>query len=292
MPVFNEEKLIPSVLANLLPHIDELVIVDGSPQGPSTDRTAEIIRDIGANKIVYRSSKYVLPDGAWDCATQKNTGLSLASGEIILSLSADMLFHNLEFLVELLNADEAHKLFFVPTAEFWLDTSSIRLYSPDGDFLTVPSQILQPVAFSKSLRPVYQQDAALRIQGIRLDQRLLVPSTTKFHLGWIRSFPQQVEKHINHVKQHRWGEHGENLLRGEKRDLELWAILHVLSYRSIPHVPIKCDLPKEMDSLMDMKFNDDSERIMQEFEQEYGISVLKLRAKNEVIDRKIRVVNG
>jgi hypothetical protein len=291
MPVFNEEKLMPSVLPNILPHVDELVIVDGGPQGPSTDRTSEIIRDTGGEKVVYRSGKYVLPDGAWDCATQKNTGLSLCSGDIVLLLSADMLFYNLEFLAEILRTNESHKLFFVPTMEFWLDTSSIRLYSPDGDYLTVPSQILQPVAFSKTIRPVYQTDAALRIQEIRLDQRLLVPSTTKYHLGWIRSFPQQVAKHICHVQQHRWGDHGENLLRGEKRDLELWAILHVLSYRSIPHVPIQCNLPKEMESLMDMKFNDGSERVMQDFEQEYGISVLKLRSKQEVSDKKVRVVN-
>jgi len=268
-----------------------LVIVDGGPNGPSTDSSAEIIKGFG-DKITYRSGKYVTPDGAWDNATQRNTGLSLANGDFVIMLSADMMFDNLEYLTNIMRENTEHKLFFCPTVEFWLDTKSVRLYSPDGDYLTVPSQILQAIAYSKSVRPVYQPDGALRINDIRLDQRLIVRSTTKFHLGWIRSFPQQVAKHIGHVQQHRWGEHGESLLRGEKRDLELWAILHVLSYRSIPHVPLRCKMPKEMDALIDMKYNDESERIMQEFEQEYGISVLKMRSKQEASERKVHVVNG
>ena len=291
MPVFNEEQLLPSVLANIMPHLDELIIVDGGPSGPSTDKSAEIIKSFG-DKITYRSGKYVTPDGAWDCATQRNTGLSLTTGDFVIMLSADMLFDNLEFMANQMRNDTEHKLFFCPTVEFWLDTRSVRLYSPDGDFLTVPSQILQAVAYSKTIRPVYQPDGALRIQEIRLDQRLIVKSTTKYHLGWIRPFPQQVAKHICHVQQHRWGEHGESLLRGEKRDLELWAILHVLLYRSIPHVPIVSVLPKEMEALMGMKYNEDSERIMQDFEQEYGISVLKMRSKQEIAERKVHVVNG
>ena len=43
MPVFNEEKLLPYHLELAVPFVDEIILVDGSPMGPSTDGTKDLI---------------------------------------------------------------------------------------------------------------------------------------------------------------------------------------------------------------------------------------------------------
>jgi len=63
--VYNEELLVESALRSIYPFADEIVVVDGSPIGPSTDRTAEKAANVGprvkvvsgtfANKIDQRN---------------------------------------------------------------------------------------------------------------------------------------------------------------------------------------------------------------------------------------------
>ena len=42
MPVYNEAKILPTHLW-LADTLDEIILVDGSPFGPSTDETAEVV---------------------------------------------------------------------------------------------------------------------------------------------------------------------------------------------------------------------------------------------------------
>ena len=138
---------------------------------------------------------------------------------------------------------------------------------------------MQVVAIDKSLHPIFLQDGSLKVDEAKLFERVLVPQTTKYHLGWIRPFKQQVDKHIRHVNERRWGEHGDRLLKGAKVELELWAVVHVLGYNQIPSVPIEVKLPQEMESFADMRYTAGSERVFDEFEKKYGTSVLKMQAK-------------
>ena len=142
MCVYNEEKLLPHVLANISEYVDEIVIVDGRAEGESTDGTAEIAN--GCDKVIYKSGKYNTIDGAWDFGLQRNTGINSASGDYLMFISADMFFMNLELLREAVDIGRS-KILFCGTIEFWLDTRSVRLYSADADPLTVPSPILEPI---------------------------------------------------------------------------------------------------------------------------------------------------
>ena len=228
--VYNEEKLLPAVLANIEPYVDEIIVVDGSSEGPSTDSTAEVVKSSG-DKVIYKSGTFRQPNGAWDRSAQYNAAITVAIGDIFMFLSADMLFSNMEQLREVIESKNSFKLFFTSTIEFWQDTNHMRLYSVQGDLLTIPSSIMQVVAVDRSLKPIFQQDGSLKVEEARLFERVLVPQTTKYHLGWIRPFNQQVAKHIRHVTEGRWGEHGEKLLKGAKVELDLWAIVHVLGYK-------------------------------------------------------------
>ena len=104
-----------------------------------------------------------------------------------------------------------------------------------------------------------------------------MPECAKLHLGWIRPFREQVEKHVRHVKQRRWGEMGDELLKDETgRQVRSWAISHVLGYPQIPYVDYIGTHCEGFDSVDGMKYNQGYEKVLQEFEDEYGISVFKM----------------
>ena len=273
LPVYNEEMLLPYTLANIEPYVDEIIVIDGSPDGPSTDKTAAIASKFA--DVVYTDGRFRTLDGAWDMVLQRNTGIKQATGDILLFISADMIFKNMELLREAIDGIDSHKLFFCTTVEFWLDTRHIRLYSGDGDALSVPSGVLQAVAIDTHFNPYYEADGRLVVSAVAESERILVPETIKFHLGWIRPFASQVKKHIDHVKQHRWEQMGEELLAIGDQALERWAITHVLSYPQIPHVDCESKWFSEIESLRDMAYNDGAQEIVSQYEQDYGSSVLK-----------------
>jgi hypothetical protein len=276
LPVYNEERLLPLVLANIEPHVDEIVIVDGGPEGPSTDKTAEIYKSFG-DKLIYRAGTFKASNGSWDMGLHRNTGISNATGDVLLLLSADMLFSNLVALREAILGDTAHKLYFCPTIEFWLDINHIRMYAADADPTTIPSGIMQVAAIDQSLEPYFNDLGGLELSDATPEQRLLVPDCTKLHLGWIRPFEQQVEKHVRNVRQGRWADIGKKLLEDETgRELRAWAIAHVLSYPQIPAVDRAGDLTSCFDGLADMKYNEGYQQVLEDFERQYGISVFKL----------------
>lgn len=276
MSVYNEAKLLPHVLKNIEPHVDEIVIVDGSPDGPSTDNTKAIAKE--CPKVQYHSGTFKAIDGAWDMGLQRNTGISTAKGDLLFFLSADMLYTNLHALRAEAERDK-HRIYFCPTIEFWLTTRSLRLYSADGDILSVPSNILEPMAIDRELNPYCEGDGRFNLDAASMSHRVILSQTFKYHLGWVRPFRQQVAKHIRHVRQHRWGEAGEKLLRGSERGLEQWAMLHVLSYAQIPSIDYFGTLPEEMDALVDMKYDDGADEATQDFEKRYGVSIFKLRER-------------
>jgi glycosyltransferase involved in cell wall biosynthesis len=278
MNVYNEERFLPAVLRNIVPHVDEIVAVDGSAEGPSTDKTAKILK--AEKKVVYKSGKFVLPDGGWDASTQRNTGTSLATGDVLIFLSADMLFYGLADFRELIDGTD-YKLYFTSTIEFWQDSRHLRLYSDEGDKLTVPSTILQVTALDRSLSPVAETGFSMRTNDADVAERVLMPSVIKFHLGWIRPFAEQVEKHIRHVQQGRWGEYGDSLRKGKFRDLKLWAILHVLGYNQTPSVAYAGPVPEEMADFAEMKHLAGYQEIARDFEKEYGVSVLQMQTRGK-----------
>jgi hypothetical protein len=273
MNVLNEERLLPHVLNNIEPYVDEIVVVDGGPEGPSTDATGEIAK--AQEKVVYLSGKYATRDGAWDMATQRNTAISSATGEVLLLLSADALFMGLDIFREAVEENK-HKIYFCPVVEFWRDITSIRLHTGDGGLLTLPSGILEPIAIDRTLSPYHESEGGLNVESVVARHRVLLSQTTKFHLGWIRPFSEQVAKHIRHVKQHRWAEQGERLLKGSDRGLEQWAMLHVLGYANNPAVAYMGRLPDELDGLRDMRYDEGMDEATAGYQSRYGESIFKI----------------
>jgi glycosyltransferase involved in cell wall biosynthesis len=274
MPVLNEEKLLPALLANIESHVDEIVIVDGGPDGPSTDNTGEIARS--HEKVVYESGKFATFEGAWDESTHRNTAIARASHDVLLLISADMFFLGLENLAIATERASA-KIFFCTTLEFWCDTNHLRQHENLGTPTWLPAGILEPIAIDRCFNPYWDDNGSLVLSDAVVEDRLVIPQLTKFHLGWIRPFRQQMNKHIRHVKQHRWDKQGEALLRGGQRSLEQWAIFHVLNYPKTPAVSYHGWFPEELELLKSMKPEDGSNEVLTEFEEQYGMSVFKMK---------------
>jgi glycosyltransferase involved in cell wall biosynthesis len=274
MPVYNEERLLPVSLSNISPFVDEIVIIDGGPDGPSTDGTAEVIREF-SQPIVYKTGTFRMATGGWDAGLQRNTAVANSTGDVLLFASADMVFHNLGLLRRIIDEETAGKIFFCSTLEFWLDKENLRLYSADGNTpLSVPAPILEVAAVDRSLQPSFDENGKLMLAGALSEHRCEVPQTFKFHMGWVRPFAQQVAKHLRHVRQGHWGEHGDKLLaRGEKA-MEAWAITHVLSYPQIFSIRYGGQLPEELDGL-EVNYNTGYKEVLDNYEKKYGVSVFR-----------------
>ena len=107
IPAYNAEPFIretlDSVLAQTYWNLEILVIDDGS-----TDRTGECVEAYG------RRVRYLLQENSGGAARPRNTGLSLASGDLIVFLDADdvMLADRIEREVEFLMAHPRAGLVF------------------------------------------------------------------------------------------------------------------------------------------------------------------------------------
>jgi len=64
MPAYNEELIIGSAIKSVYDYVDRIFVVDGSKEGPSTDRTAEKARAVGP-KVEVISDTFVADDNSW-----------------------------------------------------------------------------------------------------------------------------------------------------------------------------------------------------------------------------------
>lgn len=270
IPVLNEEQFLPVILENINQRVDEIVIIDGGPDGISDDNTKEIAESF--DNVIYYSDVFRSSTGAWRAAQQKNTGLAKASGDIFILISADVYFSNFEILIETIQSSPDSSIFFVNTTEFWLDINHVRLTSGGNNLYTVSEGMCQAVAFDKLLQPYYDDLGSLVLKEPSPSSRMFVNAVTKYHLGWIRDFNNQVNKHVRHVKQLLWGDHGDKLLADGDQALKQWAIMHTLGYGESQYIKRGGRLPEALEPFSEMKYNTGYNEILNKFEQEYGVT--------------------
>jgi len=248
MPVYNEEAFIEQSLRWVLEYIDEAVIVDGSPTGPSTDRTPEIIESYiqkYPKRIRYMTGKYALPDGSWDESTQRNSGLSQVTGDYLLLHCGDMIYDkkDIEMLCNAVRTFPERKVFYCLFIEFWLDEEHVRLYG--GGEGTLNEWFKLPVIgdvpiISMELRPYFHHGPHLDLAEVTSEDYLFLPHAFRYHYGWISGFEAQVEKHIRNITMGAWGEPMEHVRQAGDMAIAAWAIRHVMGYKddacSFPYI--------------------------------------------------------
>ena len=128
---FNEEKNIVSLLNNLYPIFDEIVIVDGI----SLDKTIGLIEKyktnidvVGKIKLHLFSQVATRYSGSWQQSSQRNLALERVNGDWIFCIDADeRLDGNARMRLENAAADDSVLAWALPTFHYWETEDQIRI---------------------------------------------------------------------------------------------------------------------------------------------------------------------
>ncbi len=235
VPVYNEEDMLRQSLRDPLKYVDEAVILDGSPNGPSTDGTRQIIADYEVQypgKIKYLSGTYRMPNGSWDESTARNLTLANINSDFMIPHCGDMIYgdRDIEILCDAIRTYPEKRVFYCWFLEFWLDQSQIRLY-PYMEWFTFPTiGDLNAIAMDSSIQ--YENGPHIIIPESYKNQHnhLPLPNINRYHCGWISGFLKQVEKHYRNITMGQWGEGMNELRNSSPEKIMAWSINHVLGY--------------------------------------------------------------
>ena len=261
MLVYNETTFLRHSLPSIVPFVDEVVVVDGSPEGPSSDDTAAVVHRICGEKLKYLSGVYSDESHMWDRRAQFSAGLEAVTSEVVVPLSADMIVSPLDSLRDI-PLPPWVKVVYCPLVEFWMSPQYVRVSGED-----------HPPPQGSSWYVLVAQTSVLKsspdLSELPPESKVFLHDVINYHFGWIRPFREQVAKHMRHVKQGSWSREGELLRVAQSGFLEAWAIRHVLEYPSAPHVPSPPQLwlPEE---LAKMSCFDGQDEVLKQFEKEFG----------------------
>lgn len=216
IPVNNEEDIIAQCLCRIEHYVDEIVIIDGSPNGASTDGTIDILHRF--EKVKYLSKQYARGQ-AWDREAQLQDGLKACTSDYCMFISADMMVEDMGIVRDTFDAGKIDFL-YVGMINFWYDIQHVR---SDPDIINWRLLVF-PVKYGKE----YISKGKIKLPN--KSRTVNVVSSMIYHLGWIRPFASQVAKHIRHVYNGSWGETGFKLMQLGEDAIEAWAIHHVLNY--------------------------------------------------------------
>jgi len=269
MPIYNEERLLPLHLKLASPYIDEIILVDGSPSGPSTDKTRDLIDEGNYDNVRVLEGTFELKDrpGGWDKSAQIRVGVEKAKGNLLIITSCDCIYGDYESLVETINRCPNGKVYYCFAREFFIDTTWVRLIpSP------YPLPLVGPVIFRRRL---FAPEGNAFYDENLIDQReyVYLQDEKKFHYGWVSSCGKQVAKHVRNVKSGHWGEQGEQLLDRGQDVLDAWAIMHVSNYAQEIVFPYIADGGHPFDSL-EFSYMDDFDSVLAEFQEKHGKSYI------------------
>lgn len=236
LPVYNEGIFLKYSLQNTIKYVDEIVIVDSSPTGPSTDNTKNIIDAFDVlypKKIKYFSGTFRRDTGAWDESGSRNLALSKVSGDVLMPHCGDMIYTESDFeqITDIVRHYKDKRIIYCLFVEFWMNQNYVRLYGGHAMEAWFPVLAISDIPFiDMSLVEEYFDGPNLRIGSYVNDDFLFVPNVFRYHYGWVSGFDTQVRKHIRNVTMGAWGEAGEPILALGEAGIANWAIHHVLDY--------------------------------------------------------------
>lgn len=220
MQVYNEERCLPCSLRGLLPVVDEVVIVDGGPYGPSTDKTADIVdhyKCMYPDKIKYLAGTYLRDDLAWDEMKQLNDGLARVTGDYVMRTAADVVYDqpDVQMVRDIVERFPGKKYFYCPIIDFGGDTDHIILEGRTKQEESLVRELCSPEPAA-----VVSMDVNFRAVEIGADRRfgtvadidynrdiLYMPHVKRYHYAYVKPFAFQVEKYIRLIYKKDHGDH-------------------------------------------------------------------------------------
>jgi len=205
IPCFNEEEGIALVIPSLPDSVDEVIIVDNN----STDRTAEVAKELGARVVFEKKKGY---------GAAYKAGLPAVTGDITVTMDGDGTYA-VEQVEECIDHLLDKGLDFVSASRFPLkDKNAMNFSNKVGNWiLTVGTLILfaHAIQDSQSGMWIYKSDIYpklnLKSDGMPLSEEIKIAAIR--HPG-IKFDEYNVNYHprIGEVKLNKWKDGFENLL--------------------------------------------------------------------------------
>lgn len=281
MQVWNEELCLPCALAGLLPVVDEIVISNGGPHGPSTDGTKAIIVsaiDSYPDKIVYLEGTYLREDGAWDEARQVNEGIAHITGDYMMRTAADIIFDEADVVMirDIIERFPDKRFFYSPLIDFGGDTDHIILQGHMAVEEALPREIVQAdgCIWSMASNPHAAEVGERKLYGMVADidweqDILYMPHVRRFHYGYVKPFEWLVTKYIRliNAKHHDgWAE----LQEAGEQAMYAEAINWARNLKdTLPLQPYTGEYPVNGEPLRSMDTMDGHDKFMQSYLIDY-----------------------
>lgn len=187
MLAYNSGPVIEAAIKSTYPFVDEIIVVDGSAYGPSTDGTAERALSVGP-KVKVVSGTYVQKNGSWDEQAQRQAYLDrMERGQDQWGLlqDSDEVYGREQILTLLgyiLSASEETLLFSHGFVHFWRNLHQV---------MTGGAWSLHRDVCAFRLTPLLQTTGVVTIgEGIRDDlchseapRRIILRGVFSYHYG-------------------------------------------------------------------------------------------------------------
>ena len=135
MLAYNASPLIEAAIRSVYAFADEIIVVDGSAHGPSTDNTLALATGVGS-KVHAVSGTFVKPNGSWDEKGQRQTYIDMmkkGSDCWCLVHDSDEIFGRPQLLLlleKLFTASPDTMLISYPFIHFWKNIHQVRVDGP------------------------------------------------------------------------------------------------------------------------------------------------------------------
>lgn len=282
MPVWNEERFIGHALDSLGEYVDQIVVVDGGPDGPSTDSTRAVVegRKAKGYPVEFYEGEFGTPDGLWDQASQRNLGLSQCRCQYVLPVDADEVFDETIMMVLELLEEREPLIVYGQLVDFWMDLHHIRPRFT-GALMGQPTTA-NTSFYARHLKLYHSMTEgdgdlghAVRFDHSLVDRRKVayVPKYVRWHLGWVRPYEKQIKKHLRNIRRGGWGEFGEKLMERGDRAVVAWALDHVMSY---PEHDFYCDfVGKRPWALVDSEYSylEGADAALKKYAEQYDLEL-------------------
>ncbi len=251
IPIFNDSQFINLCVSSIIDAVDEVIFVDGSPFGASTDDPESVVdKKFPKEKIKFVYGTFA-DNGRWDKKAQLEMGCEEAKNDYLMFLSIDMILDQSKVLLDI---PEKYDEVWCNSYEFWLDTGNLRVENGNPTKMVCLGGRRELIDEQKDFRS--------------RTTKIFLPNTMRYHFGWIRPFGQQVAKHVRHIQEGAWGDLGKDVRALDDEGIEVWAIQHVLRYKNSDSIRI----PELITDLQvpDMKYLDGFSDFQKDFEKRTG----------------------
>jgi glycosyltransferase involved in cell wall biosynthesis len=283
--VYNEELCIGPCLSGLLPVVDECVIINGGPLGPSTDNTKKHIEAMFSeyrNKIVYIEETFIQTDGQWAHTKQNNLGIKMVSGDFLIRTHADLIYDvdDVAKVREAIHKFPNKKYFYAPMIDFFCSTEKILLpiYCEPEKQLGRP-QCGDVVAINMLAEPKYidfESDGGWLKSGLQLSldwskDTLYLPHVSRYHFAQVKPFKNQVDKMYRNLMRGHYEEAGELLKQKGDKAIYTWIVEQIILFGINPNMKDYAgDYPSVAESIRSMTYMSGYDEFMDWLSSKYG----------------------